>query len=143
MEALETWATRQATVAPSSGEAEIHAGGKVVAEVFVVRSVVSDLGWTVRPHLFVDASDGQGMAPRFLWLQQAVRSGALRFSKVWGRANPADALAKPRSHVESMRGLGFVAARSAKWTSSAIGLNLQDSADGGATEPHIRPFLSF
>lgn len=94
--AIKTWATRQATVALSSGEAEFYAAGKAAAEALAAQSLMADLGWRLRPHLFVDASAAQGMATRqgigrvrhldvrFLWLQQTVKSGVLRLSKVWG-----------------------------------------------------------
>lgn len=85
---LRMWARRQATVALSSGGVEFYIVGKAAVEVLAVRSMLSDLGWTVRPRYCVDVSAAQGMASghdigrarrldvRFLWLQQTVRSGA-------------------------------------------------------------------
>lgn len=100
-----------------------NAAGKAAAEALAAQSLMADLGWRLRPHLFVDASAAQGMATRqgigrvrhldvrFLWLQQTVKSGDLRLSKVWGHVNPADALTKPMSFAASMRVLEQVALR--------------------------------
>lgn len=93
---LKTWATRTAIVALSSGEVEVDPAGKAAVEVFAVLSVLSDLEMNSPAVSVVDASLAQGFASkqgigrgrhldvRFLWLQQAFRSGALRLSKSWG-----------------------------------------------------------
>ena len=112
--AMKSWANRQASVALSSGEAEFYAAGKAASEALYARAVLKDLGWPLQVRLIVDASAAQGMASRqgvgkvrhlevrYLWLQDLVKSGTVRISKVWGKLNPADVLTKPMSFEDAM-----------------------------------------
>ena len=96
----------------SSGEAEFYAAGKAAVEAIGMRSLLDDLGWEAGVRVHVDASAAKAMASRqgigkvrhlevrFLWLQEMVKQGRVKLAKVWGKANPADALTKPMSHLD-------------------------------------------
>ena len=119
---VKTWSSTRATVAQSSGEAELHAATKGAAEGLGMVSLMRDLGWTARLRLHVDSSAAKSMASRtglgkvrhlevrHLWLHEAVRRKRLTMHKVRGDGNPADWLTKPRSArltAEPMRSWGL------------------------------------
>ena len=102
------FSSTQATVAQSSGEAELYAATKGAAEGLGVASSMRDLGWTAWMRLRVGSAAAKSMASRtglgrvrnldvrHLWLQEAVRRRRLTIHKVRGDGNPADWLTKPR-----------------------------------------------
>jgi hypothetical protein len=105
--ALRAWSSTQATVATSSGEAELHALVKAASEGLGLQSVARDLGLELQLALFVDSSAAQAIASRsglgktkhvevkFLWIQAVVASGRINIGRVPGDQNPADVLTKP------------------------------------------------
>ena len=100
------WSTTQAVIALSSGEAEYYGIVKGSSVGLGARSVLKDLGNTVRICVMTDSSAAKGMASRKglgkvrhvevnqLWVQQKVGSGEIELRKVEGVNNLADALNK-------------------------------------------------
>ena len=110
---VKTWSVTQATVALSSGEAEYSAAVKGVSQALGFRSILRDLGCEGLEiacgsaiECSTDSSAAIGIASRsglgkvrhvavhLLWLQDLVRKGEVRMSKVEGSNNPADVLTK-------------------------------------------------
>jgi hypothetical protein len=118
---LKTWSRTQSTVAISSGEAELYAAVKGAAELLGLQSLARDLGFQMGAELRVDARATIGMVHRqglgkmrhivvgHLWIQDAVKLGRIKVSKVLGADNIADTFAKYldqstiRRHLEEMR----------------------------------------
>ena len=99
----------QATVALSSGEAELYAIGSGTADALFVRSLVEESKLFQKANLcvFTDSNVGKSIASRFgasrktkhvelrhLYVQELVASGLVRVKKVLGTLNPADILTK-------------------------------------------------
>jgi hypothetical protein len=107
--ALKAWSSTQATVATSSGEAELHAAVKAAAEGLGFQSLARDLGVELSVEVVVDSSAAQTIVSRqglgrtkhlevkWLWVQEAVRSGRVAVSWISGEMNPADVLTKPHN----------------------------------------------
>jgi hypothetical protein len=103
---VRAWSSTQATIATSSGEAELIALVKAAAEGLGFVSVARDLGVPFALHVFVDSTAAQSIASRaglgrlkhvevkHLWVQEAVRKGAFRVARISGVRNPADILTK-------------------------------------------------
>ena len=103
---LKAYSRTQATIALSSGEAELYAMVRAASEGLGVRSMARDLGIKLSPRLFVDASAALGIAQRkglgrirhldcqALWIQDAIRQRRLGVVKVAGALNPADLMKK-------------------------------------------------
>ena len=105
---IRSWAKTQATVALSSGEAELQGVVKASAEAIAVRGLGRDLGDTVSGGIpvFADASAALGMVARqgigrirhldtrILWVQEASLRRGLTYEKIQGTLNPADPLTK-------------------------------------------------
>ena len=96
----------QATVALSSGEAELYAIGSGTADALFVRSLVEESRLFSR-RLTFDSNVGKSIASRFgasrktkhvelrhLYVPELVASGMVRIRKVLGTLNPADILTK-------------------------------------------------
>ena len=106
---LRIWSSAQATVATSSGEAELYALVKAAAEGLGFQAVASDFGVELRVELWVDLSTAQSISSRngvgktkhvevkFLWIQEVVRGSRIVVQRVAGDRNPADLLTKPHS----------------------------------------------
>ena len=104
---IKTWAKTLSVLALSSGEAELGAVVKGACEGLGVQSALKDLGFVVKVHLRSDATAAIGIVERLglgkvrhlavadLWVQQALRDGRIRVSKVKGADNQADAMTKP------------------------------------------------
>ena len=100
------WSTAQATVALSSGEAELGGLCRGAANGIGLQSLAKDLGldWNIK--MYTDATAAIGMTRRLgvgkirhldtslLWIQSKVRSGQILLEKVLGVENPADSLTK-------------------------------------------------
>ena len=99
----------QATVALSSGEAELYAIGSGIADALFVRSLVEESKLFQKSNIFVstDSNVGKSIVSRFgasrktkhvhlrfLYMQELVVSGMVRMRKVLGTLNPADILTK-------------------------------------------------
>ena len=103
---VKSWSTTQAVIALSSGEAEYYGIVKGSSVGLGARSVLRDLGCSVRICVMTDSSAAKGMASRKglgkvrhvevnqLWVQQKVGSGEIELKKVEGVNNLADALTK-------------------------------------------------
>ena len=99
----------QATVALSSGEAELYAIGSGTADALFLRSLVEEAKLFPKANLCVwtDSTVGKSIVSRFgasrktkhvqlryLYVQELVSSGMVRIKKVLGTLNPADILTK-------------------------------------------------
>ena len=103
---LKSWSSTQSVIAGSSGEAEYYGIVKGGSNSLGMRSLMNDLGVTVRIHIKSDASAAIGIASRRglgkirhlevsqVWLQQRVANEELKIDKVKEADNIADALTK-------------------------------------------------
>ena len=109
---LRTWSRTQATVATSSGEAELIAMHDGASRAMGLQTAMSEMG--LAPELsmlrvFTDSSVAKSFVAtrglgrmrhlevKLLWLQESVQKGRLKVGKVKGTANIADALTKYHS----------------------------------------------
>ena len=91
---IKSWSKTEATIALSSGEAELAAVVKGAAEGLGLKAVLADFGVEVNLHMFSDATAAIGMVRREglgrvrhlavadLWVQQKVRSGEIVVAKI-------------------------------------------------------------
>ena len=103
---LKAWSKTMAIIALSSGEAELGAVARGLAEGLGIRSVLADFGMEVDLEILIDAAAAIGICRRLglgrvrhlatadLWIQQRVKSGEVSLSKLPGVENPADAMTK-------------------------------------------------
>ena len=103
---IKHWRATQATVALSSGEAELINLVRGASEGLGVQSLLRDLGVQSRVTILTDASAAIGMCKRtgvgkvrhldtrLLWIQDKARHGEIGLEKIAGLQNPADALTK-------------------------------------------------
>ena len=123
---LKSWSKTQATIALSSGEAELAAVVKGATESLGMRAILADFGIVVGISMYSDATAAIGMVRREglgrvrhlavadLWIQQRVRSGEIQVSKVLGTENPSDMMTKGLDNVsitKFMQELGMVLAK--------------------------------
>ena len=100
---LKSWSKQQKVVALSSAEAETYALVATACEVLGLQACAKDLGIEMEGELFADASAALGIVARTgigkvrhirtqaLWLQECRQGNRLRFTKIPGSENPADA----------------------------------------------------
>ena len=100
------WSKTQPTVSLSSGEAELHGIGSAISQGLGIQAICKDLGFHYDIQVHSDATAAIGIARRRglgkirhldctdLWIQEKVRSGAVKLSKILGTENPADAFTK-------------------------------------------------
>ena len=114
--AVKCWSNKQATVALSTGEAELYAATKAAAEVLGFVSLMSDLGWKIEsvPEIRMDSSAARGIAGRRglgktrhievrrLWIQECLESKRIVTKKIPGMNNPSDILTKPKGFKEML-----------------------------------------
>ena len=120
---VKSWSKTQATIALSSGEAELAAVIKGAAEGLGLKAVLSDFGVNVGLEMYSDATAAIGMVRREglgrvrhlavadLWIQQKVRSGDISVAKIPGVDNPSDMCTKgldQASIQRHMSNLGLV-----------------------------------
>lgn len=103
---IKHWCATLATVALSSGEAELISLVRGASEGLGIQSLLRDLGVRLRVSILTDASAAIGMCKRtgigkvrhldtrLLWIQDKVRHGEIGLEKIAGLQNPADALTK-------------------------------------------------
>ena len=99
----------QATVALSSGEAELYAIGQGVNEALFLKNLIleAEFARKVRIEAYKDSTAGKSMAIRFgsgkrtkhvelryLYMQNLVQAGLLQVKKISTKLNPADLLTK-------------------------------------------------
>ena len=109
---MKHWSSTQATIALSSGEAELVALVKAMAEGLGVQALASDLGWRVNVRVFTDSSAANSIVcrsgigrvrhleTRLMWVQEAVSTGRVKTTKIPGSVNVADFLTKGVSQEE-------------------------------------------
>ena len=150
---LRSWSTTQATIATSSGEAELFAMYEGTARGIGMHSVMSELGLVPRLALlrvYTDSSVAKSFVStrglgkmrhvevKLLWLQQHVQTGKLVVGKVSGTANIADVLTKYHG-VETLAKLckphGVVAAARAVPTAGPRG----GANHKGENQPRVGP----
>ena len=98
---VKTWSTMQSGIARSSGEAELYAVNKGMAEGLGLQSLARDL-----VEVWTDSSACQGTCQRTglgrmkhlevenLWSQSVVRAGRVKLGKINGKYNVADLMTK-------------------------------------------------
>jgi len=98
------WSSTQATVALSSGEAELNSIVKIMSELLGVLNMCKEMGLKKTGKVFTDSSAANGIAHRLgcgkvkhlearqLWVQEVVQSRRATVEKVERKYNPADAL---------------------------------------------------
>ena len=103
---IKGWSTTQASIALSSGEAELVALTKATAETMGVLSMMQDLGCIKKGVVYADSSAALAIADRkgsgklrhinirMLWVQEKERRKEVDFRKVKGEVNPADLFTK-------------------------------------------------
>ena len=103
---MKSWSKTQATIALSSGEAELAAVVKGATEGLGMKAIMADFGINVSLSMYSDATAAIGMVRREglgrvrhlavadLWIQQRVRSGEIQVSKIAGTENPSDMMTK-------------------------------------------------
>ena len=103
---IKSWSVNQSVIALSSGEAELHGIAYGMSQALGIKSLMTDMGWSVAIRVHSDATAAIGIARRKglgkvrhldvtdLWIQDKVRSKAILLSKVLGTENCADALTK-------------------------------------------------
>ena len=120
---LKTWATSQSTIALSSGEAELYAITKVAVQTSGIISLAGDFDVMLEGMIKTDSNAAIGIVHRaglggrcrhirvqYLWIQEKIKLGELRISKVHGKENPADLMTKGLNGEEiakHMKCLGF------------------------------------
>lgn len=128
---VRSWSSTQATIALSSGEAELTALVKAAAEGIGVQALARDLGLELPLVISVDSSAAVGMAERTgvgrvkhlnvkdLWVQEKVRNKEIYIERVPGDTNPGDVGTKPLSIGEMRDKLEIigasVVARAPRW----------------------------
>ena len=112
---MKSWSRTQATIALSSGEAEYYSTVTAAAEALGFRSLLKDLGCTVKIRVWTDSAAAKSIGSRmgigkvrhldtkYLWVQQKVRDRELYLKKVHGSKNPADMMTKPKEVKEIRR----------------------------------------
>ena len=100
------WSKTQATLALSSGEAELAALVRGATEALGVQALLEDWGFKVSIEIKSDATAAIGIVKRQglgrvrhlavadLWVQQRAQEGILKLSKHPGLLNPADMMTK-------------------------------------------------
>ena len=103
---IKHWSSTQSSVTLSSGEAEFHGVVKGAAMGLGFQALLRDFDLELPVRLWTDSSAAIGICSRqglgklrhldtkTLWIQQAVRNGAIDVRKVPGVANPADLFTK-------------------------------------------------
>ena len=105
------WSKTQSTIALSSGEAELAGIGSGMAQALGIQSLAADMGWSLKPRVFSDATAAIGISKRRglgkirhlhtadLWVQEQIRSERVILEKVLGADNPADIFTKYLDHT--------------------------------------------
>ena len=120
---LKTFCKGQAVISLSSAESEYYALVSMIAQLFGLRSLMSDWGMAFKVRVRMDATAGMAMANRrglgkvkhvstvFLWCQHQVTSGNVELKKVGTQEMLADCLTKPLPGVritQLVNRMGFV-----------------------------------
>ena len=112
---IHTWSKTLATLALSSGEAELGAVVRGATEGLGITALLGDFGLTCPMVIRSDATAAIGMVKRLglgrvrhlavadLWVQQKLRRGAFTISKWPGVSNPSDMMTKYLSCDDTMK----------------------------------------
>ena len=116
---IRTWSSTQPSVTLSSGEAEYYGLVKAAGAGLGHQSLLHDVGLDLPVNAWTDSSAAIGIASRSglgklrhlethtLWLQEKVRTGAIRVKKVRGEVNPADLFTKQLPSSDKVHQLFF------------------------------------
>ena len=114
---VKSWSATQATIALSSGEAELYSIVKGASQTLGLIAMAADFGYEVKGTIHTDANAAIGIASRqglgktrhvrvqYLWVQERARGGDLAMRKVLGTENPADLLTKHLAASDMVRHL--------------------------------------
>ena len=114
------YSSTQATISLSSGEAELHGIAKAASYGIGLRSLMRDLGYALEVEILSDAVAAIGIARRRgvgnirhldttdLWIQERIKAGDLRVTKVAGVSNPMDLFTNYSSRPEMEKRLTFL-----------------------------------
>ena len=105
---IKSWSKTQQCITLSSAEAELVAMSRAASETLGLASLAQDFGISLKGHILADSSSALAVVPRrgagklrhinisHLWLQELEKRAEdpVKFSKVDGTNNPADALTK-------------------------------------------------
>ena len=134
---VKSWATTQASIALSVGEAEFYAGIKGAAEAIGFCNLLRDLGIEAKVKLWTDSNTAKSMASktgagsarhidtRYYWIKDVVKKGVVHLFKIDGKDNPSDLLTKPQSITEIIRRGGTVGLR----LKTKGGIKIRDDVD--------------
>ena len=115
---IKTWASTQAVIALSSGEAEFYGVVKGASVLLGLISLAADLGVQLKGRIHTDSTAARGTCIRrglgkarhihtqYLWVQERLQAGDFKLFKVPGKENPGDLMT---THLD--------APTIAKWTS--------------------------
>ena len=118
---IKSWSSTQKTIALSSGEAELTALVKCSCELIGILQLAADWDHEVEGEIFVDSTAALGVVHRKgagklrhvrvgqLWVQEKQEQGELRYRKIKGTENPADALTKAMTRGEMEKYLDMLA----------------------------------
>ena len=111
---IKSWASTQASVALSVGEAEFYSGIKGAAEGIGCCNLLRDLGVEAKVLLWTDSNTAKSMAgrtgmgktrhieTRFFWIQDVVKKGVVQVLKIEGEKNSSDLLTNPKAYKKSL-----------------------------------------
>ena len=103
---IKTWSSTQSSISLSSWEAEFNGVVRGSGAGLGYKSLLRDLGQELPLRVWTDSSAALGICSRqglgrlrhldthTLWIQQAIRTGAVDLRKVAGETNPADLFTK-------------------------------------------------
>ncbi len=103
---IKTWASTQASVALSSGEAEFYSVVKGASIAMGMRALMHEFGIAVGIRMYTDSSAAKGIASRtglgktrhiavhLLWIQEKVRGKDIELLTCKGTEKPADLMTK-------------------------------------------------
>ena len=103
---IKSWSTTQATVALSSGEAELYALAKGASQSLGLVALAGDMGVDMDARVHIDSSAALGITSRkglgklrhvrvqTLWVQDKLKEKELLLAKVLGEENVADLFTK-------------------------------------------------
>ena len=127
---VKAWSKTQATLALSSGEAELAAVVRGATESLGIQAILEDWGFSISIEIRSDATAAIGIVRRQglgrvrhlavadLWVQQKVQDGILRIEKHPGRTNPADLMTKGLDLETMNRHMAFMGMCSTRGRSS-------------------------
>ena len=117
---IKHWSLTQTTIALSSGEAELGGICRGAAMALGLQSLASDLGIHLQVEILTDATAAIGICRRRglgkirhlhvsdLWVQDRLRKGDFRLTKIPGADNPADILTKHVPRDILMKHMAFM-----------------------------------